>query len=165
MFEHMKVGHFSLRIKALDELNLPPYKGSTFRGAFGQALKQVVCALRRQECSGCLLRDRCVYVYLFETPPPKDTQMMRLYPSAPHPFVIEPPDTEKHHIQRGEAMDFGLVLVGRALEYLPYFIYGFMRLGENGLGRGRGKVSLEEVSALGGNGPEPVYRSESPVCP
>lgn len=28
---------------------------------------------------------------IFETPPPSDTKLMRKYPYAPHPFIIEPP--------------------------------------------------------------------------
>jgi hypothetical protein len=168
MLEHMKVGQFTLRIRTLDDMRLPAYKGSTFRGGFGQALREVVCALRRQECESCLLRERCVFVYLFETPPPKDAEMMRLYPSAPHPFVIEPPDNDRTLIVQGESVDFGLVLIGRALEYLPYFIYAFIRLGERGLGRGRGKYVLEEVFASNGNETVPVYQKEAQIlrdCP
>ncbi len=69
MFEHIRIGKFLLRLRALDDLHLPAYKGSTLRGGFGAALKHVACALKRQDCGGCLLRDRCVYLYLFETPP------------------------------------------------------------------------------------------------
>ncbi|MDO9559805.1 MAG: CRISPR system precrRNA processing endoribonuclease RAMP protein Cas6 [Syntrophales bacterium] len=53
-----------------DDAVLPEYKGSTFRGVFGHALKKVVCALRREDCSDCLLRSRCVYALVFETPQP-----------------------------------------------------------------------------------------------
>ena len=49
-------------------------------------------------------------------------------------------------------MRVGLVLVGRALDYLPYFIYAFEEMGQRGLGAGRGKAALQRVIALG---PEP----------
>jgi hypothetical protein len=48
-----------------DDALLPPFKGSTFRGVFGRALKEVVCALKRQECPTCLLRSQCVYTQVF----------------------------------------------------------------------------------------------------
>ena len=40
-------------------------------------------------------------------------------------------------------------LVGRALDYLPYFIYSFEEIGQRGLGAGRGKAALQRVIALG----------------
>lgn len=51
-----------------DDAIFPHYKGSTFRGIFGQALKKVVCALKKQECKDCLLREKCVYSFVFEIP-------------------------------------------------------------------------------------------------
>ena len=33
----------------------------------------------------------------------------------------------------------GLVLIGKAMDALPYFVYAFMHLGQIGLGKGRGK--------------------------
>ncbi len=161
MLHHLKIGKFTLRIRALVDLHLPVYKGSTFRGGFGSALRSVVCALKRQECSGCLLRDRCVYVYVFETPPPPGSERLRLYKTVPHPFVIEPPLDERRHVPAGETVEFGLVLVGRAMEVLPYFIYAFMHLGERGLGKRRGAFRLEEVLSEGPRGPQSIYHRES----
>jgi len=170
MFEHLTAGRYIFLLRALSDLNLPAYKGSTLRGGFGQALKRVTCALRNQDCRQCLLRERCVYLYLFETPPPANAAMMRLYPSAPHPFVIEPPASTQRLVAGGDPLDFGLVLVGRALDYLPYFVYAFVALGELGLGRQRGKFSLEKVEAANGDRWISVYDQEhktlqrSPAC-
>lgn len=161
MLNHMKIGKFTLRIRALDDLYLPSYKGATFRGGFGLALRQVVCALKRMECSRCLLRDRCVYVYIFETPPPAGSERLRLYRTVPHPFVIQPPLTEARTIPAGDTVDFGLILVGRAMEYLPYFIYAFMHLGEQGLGKRRGKFCLEEVVSEEPPGMLPIFQAET----
>jgi CRISPR/Cas system endoribonuclease Cas6 (RAMP superfamily) len=156
-FQHIRVGKFTFRLRALSDLHLPAYKGATLRGGFGHALKQVTCALKRQECSQCLLRDRCVYLYLFETPPPADTEMMRLYPAAPHPFIIEPPMTDARVVPQGDTLEFGLVLVGKALDHLPYFVYAFICLGEKGLGRGKGEFLLEQVLAESADGPVAIY--------
>jgi hypothetical protein len=163
MLEHMKVGQFTLRIRALDDLHLPAYKGSTFRGGFGQALRRVACPLKLQECKTCLLQSQCVYLYLFETPPAADAEMMRLYPAAPHPFVIEPPLIDDCLIQGGKELDFNLILIGRALDYLPYFIYAFISLGEQGLGRGRGRFALDEVLVLGRDDIVSIYDGHNQV--
>jgi hypothetical protein len=148
-----------LKLKALNEILLPAYKGSALRGGFGHALKQVACALKRLDCSACMLRDRCVYLYLFETPPPEDAEMMRLYTSAPHPFIIEPPDSDARIVPQGGEFEFGLTVVGRAMEYLPYFVYAFILLGEKGLGKGKGRFSLEDVRALSPDGFQSIYQS------
>jgi hypothetical protein len=161
MFSHIDIGQFVLKLKALDEIHLPAYKGSTLRGGFGYALKEVSCALKRQDCKTCMLRDRCVYLYLFETPPPPDTEMMRLYPTAPHPFIIEPPDNGARIVPQGGDFEFGLTVIGRALEYLPYFIYAFLHLGDKGLGSGKGRFVLQDVGAISSNGFKSIYQTQN----
>lgn len=119
-----------------DDAQLPPFKGSTFRGVFGLALKQVVCALKLRECKDCLLRQRCVYSLVFETltdSEPSDAAAAR--PSPPHPFVIEPPLSQETFVPAGAAFDFGLILFGWANDYLPYFVYAFEQMGRVGIGR------------------------------
>ena len=144
---HFKFSQFQFSLKAVDCINLPVYKGSTFRGAFGHAFKKVVCINRERTCASCLLKEKCVYSYVFETPPPPDTSKMRKYPFAPHPFIITPPLEERRIYREGETLCFELTLVGRSIDYLPYFIYTFDELGGIGFGKGYGKYQLEEVKA------------------
>lgn len=70
-----------------------------------------------------LLKQKCIYSYIFETPPPEDAEMLRLYPKVPHPFVNEPPITEKQVFAPGDTVPFHLILIGHAIDYLPYYIY------------------------------------------
>ena len=144
----MKICRFQLSIVSLEPLILPSYKGSTFRGAFGNALKRVVCALRKEDCSNCFLKEKCIYAYIFETPPPSNTKIMRKYLAAPHPFVIEPPPEKRMGYKPGDEINFNLILAGRAIEYVPYFIYAFDEMGKIGIGKGRGKYELKEVSIV-----------------
>ncbi|NOZ70139.1 MAG: CRISPR system precrRNA processing endoribonuclease RAMP protein Cas6 [Deferribacteres bacterium] len=136
---------FEFYIRPEEPLILPSYKGSTLRGGFGNAFRRIVCAVRSKECGGCILKDRCIYSYVFETPPPPDTRIMRKYTSAPHPFIIEPPAGTRRSYGPEEELIFGLTLVGRAIDYLPYFIYTFDELGRTGIGKGRGKYRLQSV--------------------
>jgi len=130
---------------------LPPYKGSTFRGVFGVALKKVVCVLRTQECKDCLLRDHCVYFQVFETSGVSGANSSEIKkPSPPHPFVIEPPLSVETHLRQGQSFDFGLILFGPANEKLPYFVYAFEQMGRIGIGQKingqRGQFRLLTVS-------------------
>jgi hypothetical protein len=140
---------FIFGLTAKEPLILPAYKGSTLRGGFGYVFKRVVCAIKDKECTDCLLKEKCVYSYVFETPPPSDTKIMRKYKSAPHPFVIEPPPERRRGYKPGDEITFGLTLIGRAIDYLPYFIYTFDELGKIGIGKGKAKYELKEVSCEG----------------
>jgi len=137
---------FIFTIKGETALLLPAYKGSTLRGGFGHAFRRIVCVFKGKGCGECLLRQQCVYSWVFETPVPSGAQMMQKYTAAPHPFVIEPSVENQETYQVKEEMSFGLVLIGRAIDYLPYFIYAFEELGHIGIGKGKGKYQLVEVA-------------------
>lgn len=131
---------------------LPCYKGSTFRGVFGRALKKVVCALKQQECGTCLLKATCVYSRVFEIPVSANAKDVRMA-APPHPFVIEPPLTPDTLFPAGSSFDFSLLLMGEANTWLPYFIYAFEQMGRIGIGKKlngkRGQFQLENVSCTG----------------
>lgn len=149
MLETFRLAKFRFTICAKEHIRFPAYKGSAFRGGFGYAFKRVVCVIKDKACDGCFLKQKCIYSYIFETPPPEDTEMLRLYPKVPHPFVIEPPITEKQSFAPGEEFPFHLILIGNAIDYLPYFIYTFTELGKKGIGQGRGKYDLLQVEGIG----------------
>lgn len=156
-WQGIRTGFFQFILMARDPLVLPAYKGSTLRGGFGYAFKRVVCALRNQECPGCLLKEKCIYSYVFETPPPAATRIMRKYRAAPHPFIIEPLLENQRIYKPGVEFKFGLTLIGRAIDYLPYFIYTFDELGRMGIGKGKAGFDLVSVSQNG----QRVYDSQT----
>lgn len=154
---------FQFILKAVDCLSLPPYKGSTLRGGFGHAFKKVVCVNREKICESCLLKGKCVYSYVFETPPSPDTSKMRKYPFAPHPFVITPPLEKQRTYIQNDTLCFELTLIGKAIDFLPYFIYTFDELGRMGIGSGKGKYQLEEVRAILPGKKSEVQGGDKPV--
>lgn len=108
-----------------------------------------------------MLKQKCAYSYIFETPPPSDTKKMRKYPYAPHPFVITPPLEEEREYNQGDTLCFGLTLIGKSVEFLPYFIYTFDELGQIGIGKGRGKYKLVEVKTKKNHTEEEVIYSSA----
>jgi hypothetical protein len=150
-------GTYNFQLLLESEALLPPFKGSTFRGVFGVALKKVVCALKRQECDTCLLRERCIYSTIFEIP---TGESIKGTPSPAHPFIIEPPLTRKAHFQSGEGLDFNLILLGRSHENLPYFVYAIEQMGRIGIGqRINGKRSQFQLRRIS-FGEQVIYDSE-----
>ena len=161
MLKNFKIASFQFHSTAEQTLHLPAYKGSTIMGGFGHAFRRVVCVTRQKDCSQCLLRGKCVYSYVFETPPPQqDDGFLRRAVAVPHPFVIRPPSEQKEIFQPGESFLFGLTLIGRAIDYLPYFIYSFEQLGKIGLGKGKAKFQLSLVRDSRG---KTIYTAEDRV--
>jgi hypothetical protein len=128
-------------------LLLNRFAGSTLRGGFGHVFKGAVCIWPPGDCSRCLLKATCSYPYVFETAPPQGSQKLRCLDQVPRPFVIEPPDEAQRRFLPGERFDFRLVLIGRAIGYLPYFLFTFRALGQAGLGPGRGQFRVAELHA------------------
>lgn len=129
-------------------LLLPPYKGSTLRGGFGSAFKRIACSQRGLDCPACLLRTSCPYAYIFETAPPPGSEALRNYENIPRPFILEPPLEDRTEYGPGEKICFNLILIGRAINFLPYFIVAFRELGEMGIGRMRKKYRLAEIRSV-----------------
>ena len=164
----LKVARYLFRLVAETAMHLPPFKGSTLRGGFGAAFRRSSCAEPdRPDCRGCLLGGVCAFSYCFATTRPAGSEVLRSLDEIPRPFVLEPPAAAATEIPAGGALDFGLVLIGRAIEYFPYFLLSFRRLGEEGIGRDRtaglGRFAVAGVFALPGwsDGPgEKIYEAE-----
>jgi hypothetical protein len=136
----MDIAEFVFQIVAKEELNLPAYKGSAFRGLFGHSLRKVVCVTQMIDCRDCMLRDNCAYAYIFETANSRDEHVA-------HPFVLEPPLTEAWLFPPRDTLQVKLILIGKAIDYLPYLIYTFREMGKRGIGAQRGKFWLKQVVA------------------
>jgi len=121
-------------------LNLPSYKGSTFRGAFGHVFKKIACT-----CGSDEHQDNCIYQYVFETKPPQNSDVLKKYESVPRPFVIQPPLDPRTYFSPGERIQFSFTLFGKAIDYLPYFIYAFQEMGRRGLGKDQHSLQLRQV--------------------
>jgi hypothetical protein len=153
VLKSFRVARFELSLRALDPLKLPPHAGSTLRGGFGRAFRRIGCAASALGADQCSLGDRCPYHYIFETPVPAGSPILSRVTTAPRPFVIEPPLDTHATYEPGAHVTVGLVLIGRAIDYLPYFIYAFEQLGSAGLGTGRGKFRVDSVMSAPLGGP------------
>ena len=132
--ESFPLALFRFHYEVEETVRMPRYKGSVLRGGFGAALKKVACNVRRSECQECILKDKCAYYQIFETPVPKGSKYYEGQTFAPHPFVLEPPLETVWEYRQGEQMVFHLLLMGRSIEFLPYFVLAFHILGQWGLG-------------------------------
>lgn len=161
----LRASHLRLHLEPERDLLLPAYnKGNTLRGGFGAAFRRLVCVDLRWECAQCSLRFTCAYTTVFNPFLPPDSDRLRGNRDIPRPFVFKPPLTTEARFVAGAALVFELVLIGKAVDYLPYFVVAFRALGEIGLGLNRAPVRLARVEALDGSGAAVLaYTGESNV--
>lgn len=125
-------------------IRLPDYPGSAWRGALGHALKRTVCVVRNTPCDQCLLKNACAYSYVFETPPPSNTEKMRKYNAAPHPFVLRLPENTEGNL----SYHLDLILFGHGQRFFPYLVHAMQTAGKDGIGGKRQIFQLLQIDEL-----------------
>lgn len=140
----LPIARYRFTLRALTPIQFPAYAGSTWRGAFGHALRRTVCITREPECTHCLLWRSCVYAQVFETPAGQGPLLEKVS-AAPHPYILQPLATSGRQYAPGETLHLHLTLVGAAIGHLPYLIHALQQVGERGIGKGDGRYALLEV--------------------
>lgn len=138
-----------LTFRLLESATLPVFKGAMLRGGFGYAFQRAACP---QACWGrsaaCTITPPCTYRSVFEPSHPPDIAHLHDLRDIPRPFVIEPPLDGRAQYAAGDPLEFGLVLIGRGIDDLPAFLFGFEQFATMGLGRQSARARLERVEAL-----------------
>jgi len=160
----LPLARYRLTFQATVDLRLPAYTGSAWRGAFGHALKRLVCVTREPACPPCLLYRSCIYPYLFETPPDPGVGKLTKYAAAPHPYVLIP-DDHGRAITAGETLTLDVHLFGHGNRHLPYVIHALNQAGQRGLGQDRGRLELLQVAQMDGEDWPIIYTPGSPLSP
>ncbi len=142
--QSLAVARYRFRFRMEGDLALPEYAGSLLRGQFGAALRRVACMTGAKACSGCPLLRTCPYPAIFETPAPP-AHALQKFSQVPNPYVIEPPPIGTRRITTHTPFEFGLVLVGHALDRLPLIAYALQRAFGHGLGKKRIQGGLEDI--------------------
>lgn len=162
-------GRYRFLLEVMHPFRLRAFATATFRGGLGHILKKTVCTWPPGLCNACRQTKHCPYSYLFETKPPVGSHKLRNLEQVPRPYIITLPHWDKRVswwlppesnetsqenasdaealLNEGEFIECEVVLVGRAVLFLPYFLFSFQKLGRRGLGADRGKYRLVEVRA------------------
>ena len=138
---------YRFQFRALDKIFLRKYSGSTWRGLFGNALKQTACVTNHDHCQDCLLFSQCAYPYIFETPAPEQSDRMRKYPSMPHPYLFKVPN-QIRDIEPGGLFTIDMRLFGRANHYLPYILQSFVSAGRLGITSKKAHFEIVSLSQM-----------------
>ncbi|MDE0012128.1 MAG: CRISPR system precrRNA processing endoribonuclease RAMP protein Cas6 [Candidatus Poribacteria bacterium] len=151
MLQNFRFARYRFTYTVQEPLKMPAYKGNVFRSRFGYLLRDITCIGGETQCkTRCQFPDRCVYSKCFETPVPDDSPILRGQPFAPHPFILEPPRTQKLDYTPGDTFTCTLTLIGDVINLLPWLVFTFREIGKRRVGiRGkRGQCHLNKVETL-----------------
>lgn len=141
--------HYRFTLSPKAPILLPKMnKGIILRGAFGTSFRSLVCVDQSASCETCQLHLNCPFGFIFAPRVPPEAERLRLNRDIPRPFVIKPPLDEKEVYEPGDLIVFDLVLVGKAAQFFPYFLISFRNLGDQGIGKQRGKFEILKIDAL-----------------
>lgn len=168
MLENFRFTQYRFTYTVQEPLRMSSYKGNIFRGSFGYLLRHIACiGDTEQSCENkCQYPDKCAYSKCFETPVPADSQILRGQPYAPHPFILQPPHTEKLDYAPDDTFCCNLILIGNAINLLPWIVFTFVQMGKRriGLQGKRGQCQLETVESLPtseNQQPQTIYTAET----
>jgi len=112
-----------ITLVSIKKAKLPPFLGSTLRGAIGQAL----------------IKEKLVYNFLFNNKSLSQGQQ-----DIPNPYLLDLPDTNKFEFEPSEELIFIILLLGEASEYTQAMINA-LKEKEIGLGAARYPFILKQV--------------------
>jgi hypothetical protein len=162
MVEAFEVLPFRFHLLARETLEFPPGGPSNLlRGAFGSALRRLVCVPRCKEPRTCPLRKECPYARIFE-PGAEGTGPSGLA-SWPRPFVFRAQAGGESRVAEGADFSFDVHLFDVRTPLIAYFVDSFALAAKQGLGRTRGRASLTSVDLLDadGNATRRLYSGEA----
>lgn len=152
MLKNFQFTQYRLTYTVQEPLKMPQYKGNIFRSRFGYLLRHISCiGDTEKSCEKhCQYPDRCIYSKCFETPVPEDSPILRGQPFAPHPFILQPPHTGKTDYTPDDTFTCNLILIGDAINLLPWIVFAFDQIGKRriGLHGKRGQCILKKVESL-----------------
>ncbi len=163
----LTLSRYRFTLKATHACSLPSYVGTALRGGLGHVLRRLVCATHLPACEACFLRHTCAFPILFQPFAPLDHPARGRYSRMPPPYVLRVPfdpgpflaagRLSPVSLAPGEMLQFGMIVLGDANRFLPYYVYALMQLAAKGLAGRDNTFVLWHVSALDGTREVPIY--------
>lgn len=142
-----------ITFEAIDFIELPPYKGATFRGSMGHSFRRLVCKYPGLACEKCKLQCDCLFALMYSKPLEREHPAFGRFTLPPRPYIINPMPGNETQFPEGSRFWFELILIGDVVQHLvPVLPAVFLQMGEGGIGKGRGRfrpVSLQHANVTG----------------
>jgi len=137
----MSASHLMFNVRARDPIRFDGQPGSALRGGLYSVLSDNFCTAPGGPHSEGHAKN-CPVCWLLALEDPGNDRGRNL----PRPLTIEPPETG--YYDTGTTFRFGVTLIGQAQGLFPYVARAVARLGNVGVGRGRGHFKLEDIHEI-----------------
>ena len=151
---------FQFQLQFLSQGHISANIANTLRGGFGATLREIVCTYPGISCKTAhspILVHMGIFLRL---PFPPESEVMRKYPYAPHPFLLIPPSKRMTSVKERDSCIVGMNLIGKAARYFPYVLLALKELGTKGIGAERVRFTMESIFDSEGH---VVYSSQDDV--
>ncbi len=143
--EKLEVAQVSCVLRSKRSAELPPYLGSTLRGALLDAMRGMFCPMRCENVETCAGRAYCPYASCFSPPQPSSQHKLRGFSDLPRPVFIVPPPIQASAWEPSQLLPFDLVFVGRSISFFQQIAASLLFAAHTGLGKGRAPFELLAV--------------------
>lgn len=140
LMEGLSVHHLRFRVRPTETIVLPEQPGTALRGALYQALSENFCSEPFDQQTPDH-KQRCPVCWLLAAEDP----LAGRGENIPRPLTVEPP-LEQTTYTPDDDMTFGFSLIGQAQNLLPYVARAVQKMGDIGLGKGRGRFRLMSIA-------------------
>ena len=130
---------FRFEVTALEDIPFPQFRGSTFRGAFGTALKDTV--------------EPQIYYDIFESYNASEIPDPDMSSSLPNPYLFETSDFSGK-VEQGHTFEIGFSLFGRRMRYVEECVNAIARASEHGFSYERKKSQISRIYQVYADGSE-----------
>lgn len=146
MSEHLRLmdgltaQHLCFTVQPIESIALSIQPGTELRGALYQTLSENFCS-EPQGPQTPRHAERCPVCWLLAA----EDQQRERGQDMPRPLTVEPP-YQQTIFHPNDKLEFGYTLVGQAQSLLPFVARAAQRMGQVGIGLGRGRFKLVRIS-------------------
>lgn len=144
----LSVHHLRFTVAPTDGILLEGQPGSALRGALYQALADNFCSEPYERVTPDH-QERCPVCWLLAAEDEQDARGQ----DVARPLTVEPPPAGAY--ARRQPFTFGFSLIGQAQNLLPYVARAVQKMGQIGVGKGRGRFTLQDIREF-----NPLFDSE-----
>ena len=139
------VQHLRFRVRARESIFFEGEPGAALRGALYEALSRNFCSETFELVGGSTThhQETCPVCWLLAREVPNAQRGQNI----PRPLTLQPP-LDHQHIPTDKLMTFGVALIGKAQNMLPYIARAVQKMGDIGVGKGRGRFKLEAIDEI-----------------